>query len=312
MAAGMTGTSIRPSHEAGLALLERAVAPAGSALPPVRLLVVLAHPDDEVLALGARLERLAESRILTLTDGAPRDGADARRHGFPSLAAYRAGREAELVAALAHAGLPASLAAPFPSIPAVADQEASRNLVRLTRGIGAVLATFAPEVVLTHPYEGGHPDHDACAFAVHTALYLRTGMLETHPPAPLLIEAPFYHADGHGGMRTGAFLDRPGAERWPAVTFTLSPEEQANKQARLACFPSQAETLCQFGRERELFRIAPRYCFTQPPHDGRLFYEFFSWGMTGERFRDLANEAQHQLFDTNGAVATTRRMDLPA
>ena len=38
---------------------ERSVAGHRSTLPPPRLLVVLAHPDDEVLALGARLERLS-------------------------------------------------------------------------------------------------------------------------------------------------------------------------------------------------------------------------------------------------------------
>jgi hypothetical protein len=56
---------------------EETLAPASSTLPLPRALVVFAHPDDEVIALGARLERFRESRFICVTDGAPRDGADA-------------------------------------------------------------------------------------------------------------------------------------------------------------------------------------------------------------------------------------------
>lgn len=80
-------------------LWERVVAGAGSPLPPPRLLVILAHPDDEVLAVGTRLERLSLARLVTVTDRAPEDGADARHHGFSTLEAYREARAAELAAA---------------------------------------------------------------------------------------------------------------------------------------------------------------------------------------------------------------------
>ncbi len=277
------------------AVWERSVAGHGSALPPPRLLVVLAHPDDEILALGARLERLSQSRILTVTDGAPADGLDARHHGFTSLAAYREARHAELTAALAHAGLPASVADPFPALAAVPDQRAAWHLKELTLGLLAVLQEFAPEAVLTHPYEGGHPDHDACAFAVHLALRLGR-QLALRPGAqdhqPLLLEAPFYHNDGDGAMLTGTFLR---SDRFPSLDLPLSLQEQANKRARLACFASQAETLGQFPVKSEALRIAPAYDFTQPPHEGKLLYECFPWGMTGSHFRHLAAEAEGQL-----------------
>lgn len=260
------------------------------------MLVVFAHPDDEVLALGARLERLTEARIVTVTDGVPTDGRDAHSHGFATLDAYRNARRAELQAALAHAGLPAAVTQPFAAMPRVADQEAALRLVPLTKGLCAVLGEFAPEIVLTHPYEGGHPDHDACAFAVHTALALHqralSGNMEAAQPIPLL-EAPFYHSDGYGRLRTGAFLHE---ELHPSLSLPLSAEEQRNKRARLACFGSQADTLRQFGTGEERFRLAPRYDFTRPPHTGELLYEYFHWGMNGERFRLLATEALQQLF----------------
>lgn len=45
----------------------------------------------------------------------------------------------------------------------------------------------------------------------------------------------------------------------------------------------------------ERFREAPEYDFTQPPHEGRLHYEYFDWGMTGDRWRSLASEAEMVL-----------------
>lgn len=270
---------------------DRAVAAADTHLPRPRLLIVLAHPDDEVLALGARLERLSESRILTLTDGAPADGNDAFHHGFQSLADYRKARHAELLAALAHAGVPADVAAPFSALPPVPDQRAAWHLEELTRGLLTVLGEFSPEAVLTHPYEGGHPDHDACAFVVHTALRIRRAN-PNEAAEPLLLEAPFYHHGENGCMRTGQFLP---PECSPSLSLQLSPEEQTNKRARLACFRSQAETLSQFGTESESFRVAPAYDFSQPPHKGKLLYECYPWGMSGARFRTLASEAECHL-----------------
>src|SRR6266545_3371700 len=52
------------------------------------------------------------------------------------------------------------------------DQEASLHLNELTRRLAALFREFGVRDVLTHPYEGGHPDHDAAAFAVHGACRL--------------------------------------------------------------------------------------------------------------------------------------------
>ena len=113
-------------------VLARVAAPARSGLPLPRLVLVFAHPDDEVLAVGGRLERMAASRLLTITDGAPLDGGDARAHGFASLAEYREGRQAELQAVLQHAGLPMSFHVPLDRVP---DQQAALHLERLSLAI---------------------------------------------------------------------------------------------------------------------------------------------------------------------------------
>ena len=298
-------------------LLERVAAPAGSILPLPRLLLVFAHPDDEVLAMGARLERLAASRLVTITDGVPADGADALGHGFQSLAGYRAARRDELAAAFAHAGVSLadlSPAKPLPTVP-VPDQTAALHLSELTLAVAQAMLDLAPEAVLTHPYEGGHPDHDACAFAVHTAVQW---LHEAHtnsapsgaplPVTPLILETPSYHAGDHGSMCTGVFLDDSNLQ--DRLVVELSPGESAQKQARLACFGSQAETLAQFDTAREQYRVAPQYDFSQPPHPGQLFYERFSWGMSGERFRTLAAEARVALFASGTHLQVQRPVDL--
>ncbi len=285
------------------ALLDRVAAPATSPLPSPRLLLVLAHPDDEVLAFGGRLERLSNSRLLTATDGTPSDGADARHHGFASLDAYRAARQRELACALQHAGLqPELLLAPSAGSPLpVPDQTAALHLVTLTLAVLEEISGFAPEAVFTHPYEGGHPDHDACAYAVHAAVrLLADGGTPEAPQGSLpIFEAAYYHrkVKGFDGaqspMQTGSFLDTWTSPETRVCELSLA--EQSNKRARLSCFASQTETLAQFAAEREIYRAAPVYDFAQPPHPGTLFYEQFPWGMTGERFRELALEATTQL-----------------
>ncbi len=286
-----------PSPGKNVSVLERLVG-AEPTLPMPRLLVVFAHPDDEVLALGGRLHRLRLSRLLCVTDGAPLDGADAGAHGFATLEEYRKARRIELEAALALGGLPPECAQPLlvdgpdGENRLLPDQTAALHLSDLTRAVMREMERFRPEAVLTHPYEGGHPDHDSCAFAVHTAVRLLGGS-----PRPAIIEAPFYHS-APNGMETGTFLpalQHDGSEQQAPIVCELSASEQARKREMLACFRTQRETLAQFGTEREQFRVAPEYDFRRRPQAGRLFYEGFPWGMSGDRLCELAAAAAEEL-----------------
>ena len=97
--------------------------------------------------------------------------------------------------ALAVAGLPGPVAAGLRLADGsfLPDQGAAGRMVEVARAVRAEILGFRPEVVLTHPYEGGHPDHDAVAFAVWAAL---RGMREEDRPE--IVEAAGYHA-GTGG-----------------------------------------------------------------------------------------------------------------
>jgi N-acetylglucosamine malate deacetylase 2 len=266
-------------------ILVRATTAEGSAM------LVFAHPDDETIALGARLHRLGSPLLVHVTDGAPRNMHDSIAHGFRSLAAYRRQREQELTCALQLAGLQCARRIRL----GISDQEASFCLTQLTRDIRRLLLRHRPEVVFTHPYEGGHPDHDACAFAVHRAVAsLETG--GRNPP--VIVEAAFYHS-GPNGMETGSFV--PHGEQTGEISLALSEEERQRKEALLACFPSQREILRCFPADRERFRIAPRYDFHRPAHSAPVFYDQHPWGMTSSRFSELAQAAD--ILDEETAAA---------
>jgi LmbE family N-acetylglucosaminyl deacetylase len=245
---------------------------------PESILLIAAHPDDEVIGAGSRLGSLPSLTIAHVTDGAPRNMYDAGRYGFGSWADYACARQAELAKALKVLSVNGARTVAV----GVPDQEAAYRLKELTDRISTLICDVNPDVILTHPFEGGHPDHDACAFAVHAAVLRLNG--------PEIFEFACYHA-GPAGIRTGEFLQASHS----ASTVYLTPEEVAMKNRALACFETQRETLALFKPQTERFRVSPVYNFARPPHPGRLYYEQFDWGMTGAHFSHLAARAIRDL-----------------
>ncbi len=130
--------------------------------------VVVAHPDDETIGCGGQLGRLEGITLVHVTDGAPRNLRDTRAHGFATPEAYAAARRQELETAAGIAGIgPEALIGL-----GVPDQQAAFRLADLARRLAALFSEREIAVVLTHACEGGHPDHDAVAFAVHAACRL--------------------------------------------------------------------------------------------------------------------------------------------
>jgi LmbE family N-acetylglucosaminyl deacetylase len=248
-----------------------------------RTMLVFAHPDDETVALGARLGRFGAAHFVHVTDGAPRNEQDSRWHGFASWRDYREARSQEFRNLLAAARIETATHECL-EIP---DQEASLHLSDLSRRVADRIADLQPEVIFTHPFEGGHPDHDACAFAVHQALHARASQRTF---VPVIIEGAFYNADAG---TPGEFVAR--GEDVQQREYRLSGEERKRKRARLDCFVSQKETLAGFPLEWERFRAAPVYDFSRPPHPLPLLYERYPWGMTYSRFSQLARQAEELL-----------------
>lgn len=250
-----------------------------------RTMLVGAHPDDETVGAGARLDRLGDAQFVCVTDGAPRDGQDASNHGL-TPEAYAQRRRGELEAALALCGIPSAQL----TMLGCPDQQASLNMAPLARRVAELLKRHGIEAVLTHPYEGGHPDHDATAFIVHAAVAL---VRKGGGHAPEILEWTSYHRREDGAL-TNEFLPSAAVDA-QTVAFALVPAERERKQAIIDCHATQRETLSHLPLDVERYRPAPAYDFTQPPHAWKLHYEHFPWGMTGERFRQLAAEALAEL-----------------
>jgi N-acetylglucosamine malate deacetylase 2 len=256
--------------------------PLESLLSGVPVLVVAAHPDDETIGAAGILGHMSDPVVLHVTDGSPLNSEFAHWAGFSSREAYAAARRNELSRALELAGIPEArrFALGFP------DQGVSYDLVGLTHAMSQVLLELRPEAVLGHPYEGGHPDHDATAFALHAAC-------RRMHRAPRIFEFPSYHAAGpaDSSLESGRFL--PGQDA--GEVFVLSARDRRRKEAMMACFESQAEVLRNFQCVEERFREAPAYNFERPPHAGRLFYETFPSGISPAKWLALAASALREL-----------------
>ena len=202
-----------------------AIAQGGAAIPPT--MVVQAHPDDEVIALGSRLASLRSAIFVHVTDGAPRDGVDASVHGFTGAHMYARARRHELEAAMALAGVGIEQLHEI-SCP---DQQAAKCLVALSRQIAGLIARVRPKLLITHPYEGGHPDHDATAFAVHAACAL---LASQGLWIPELAEASSYH-NSPVGLEAYCFIPPNTGASWNGqVTIELSEQERELKSRMLA------------------------------------------------------------------------------
>ena len=215
--------------------------------------------------------------IVHTTNGSPDDLRFARAAGFHSQIAYAEARRRELDCALALVGGRETRSF------GLVDQQSFADMAALTRRLKELLEETRPAVILSHPYEGGHPDHDAAAFAVQFACASMGGK------APQRMESAFYNCAG-GVFRPGEFIPGIAVEE-----LELDAETRPRKDRMFACFTSQQSVLGLFSTQYERFRLAPVYDFSQAPHPGPLNYEEWGWGLTGEKWRESAERARREL-----------------
>jgi LmbE family N-acetylglucosaminyl deacetylase len=243
--------------------------------------VVIAHPDDEVLAMGGRLGKFTRLTLLQLTDGAPRDAHDAIQLGFPGCDEYLAEREREARRALSALGLHCRricLNTP--------DQDSIFWLRQLASEVQYELR--AAGLVFTHPYEAGHPDHDTAALIVQSACARIAASGRT---APARIEFSSYH-NRDGQLVTGRFWPDLSC---PETMVTLDDDAHTRKCRALAQYRTQAHVISTFCTRIESYRAAPLYDFSRAAPPGIAQYDLFGWSMTAARWRETAASLLHLL-----------------
>ena len=220
----------------------------------MRVLVAVAHADDEVLGcFSVMASSEHDVHVLHATNSTPLNPMYATRAGFATIGEYEAARRAEMLAALDAAGFPRERWRALP----IADQGTPKHV----REIREAMASYEPDVIYTHAYEGGHPDHDAMAYAASAF--------------PNVVEFPIYHASAEGEMRSGRFH-----EGEPEETVVLAGDLLARKQAALDRFATQQRVIVRLPVDREIFRPMRKYDFNKPPHEGPLYYEIRGHGWT--------------------------------
>lgn len=249
----------------------------------LRVLVLAAHPDDETLGAAGLLGRLDDPWVVCLTNGAPRDRRFVPAGAPPSPSSYARLRRRELQQALAVAGVGADRVLQLD----VPDQEAALQLPKLVHRLTTLMRGLRPHLLVTHGYEGGHPDHDAAALAARLAVRRLEHERAGAPPA--LAEMLSYHRE-EDHLVADRFLPAE-TDRW-TVMLRLTPRERRLRRQMLDTFASQSETLGQLlDRAWERYRPAPHYDFRQPPQAGPLHYELLGFALDGARWRELATEA---------------------
>ncbi len=249
---------------------------------PARVVAIVAHPDDETLWLGGQLRHIAELTLIHVTDGAPRDLTDAKRAGYTSREQYAEARARELEQALSAAGVDSARRVGLGCV----DQEAVLNLPDLVRRTLPELT--GRDALITHPYEGGHPDHDACAFIAQSACAL---LVRAGRRAPERFEFPSYHARGPQSL-AGVFWAMEGS---PEHLIQLGEEDVRRKRAAIDAFITQRPVLPDLSLELERVRPAPQYNFAEPPPPRAVLYDRFQWPLNSATWRAHASAAATKI-----------------
>ena len=204
-----------------------------------RVLIFAAHPDDETIACGGLLQRASISLVLFAVDGAPRRYAFEQKFG--SLRAYseerfrEASRALGLVPRCSFGRLARKDGTSF------ADQHLFRELGEAFASLERMTRDFSPDLLVSHAFEGGHIDHDAChILAKQTACALSVPHLEF----------PLYWRTTQGQDVFQRFRDRRNDE----IVVQLSSQELRVKQQMLAEYKTQREQTSVFAVVTERFR----------------------------------------------------------
>jgi len=204
-----------------------------------KILLLVAHPDDETIGCSGLLQRASSALVVFAVDGAPPHYGFENKYG--SLQQYSDTRFLEAshaLRALPHCSfrrLVRQNGAHF------VDQHLFEQLPEALTLLNQFVSRFSPDFIVTHAYEGGHIDHDACHFlAVHIAC--AHGLM--------VMEFPSYWKAEDGRDVFQQFRDGRNDD----VILKLSEQEIEVKRQMLESYRTQQGLTAVFHLHTERFR----------------------------------------------------------
>lgn len=198
-----------------------------------RAMFILAHQDDE-LAYAGLIQRLSpNTRFVWVTNG---DGLADRADMKPQT--YASARHLETLIGMKTLGiksdrlrfLGASEGVIYRNLVKVATNPKSRHEVfhfftSLATQVTAEILSFRPDVVFTHSWQGGNPEHDLTHVMARIAL--------EKLPQTVLYEVPNYE------LANTIFLRFPPWHQDTVHSIRLTPSELTAKNRMARCYPTQ-------------------------------------------------------------------------
>lgn len=223
-----------------------------------RILILIPHPDDEVVGCGASIGRArgdgAEVFGLYLTTGCiAQETLWPWQRDKHDLIVARRRVEAEKAARLLGLKPIGFSLRPTRSV--------IHELGEVLGEIREAIVRYDIDQLWVPAYEGGHSDHDAINFL---ASLLRNDLS--------VIEFAEYNNAG-GRINPNAFPRPSGKDQM----IRLTREEQDRKCEALEAYLSERKNLGYVGIVHESFRPLPAHDYSKPPHEGRLWYARFQW-----------------------------------
>jgi LmbE family N-acetylglucosaminyl deacetylase len=222
-----------------------------------RTLIVVAHPDDEAIGCGVLLQRLSHATVAFMTDGAPADPYFWDKFGSRNAYAEARARESKQALDATRAEILRFGAR---------DQQLMFHLDAAMDWLRQVVTIQKPQSLLTHAYEGGHPDHDCCSFLCD--------MISREFAVPVW-EMPLY------SRVTGKLVRQSLPRDVDAFSLTATIREEEQKRRMIAAYKSQEEFLQTFDTTTERYAVHPKHDYARRPHAGKLNYECWGWEIAG-------------------------------